>query len=169
MPRRRYRPDVTLVAGPPCAGKTTYVAERAGPTDLVVDWDDLYVALTNAPRYSHPAPLARFVKAAQNAVLHKLRVDPERDMPAAWIIKCAPDPAERQRYAHRFDADVVVLETPGGVCLDRLRDQDRPNADEIAEVIVEWWHEYERRNDETHIELSATDRTSESMTPEDTE
>ena len=40
------RDKVTVVYGPPAAGKSTLVADRWNPGDIVVDWDALLNAVT---------------------------------------------------------------------------------------------------------------------------
>jgi hypothetical protein len=44
---------LTVVVGPPAGGKSTWVLERAGPGDIVIDFDRLAVALTGEGRVSH--------------------------------------------------------------------------------------------------------------------
>lgn len=55
---------LTVVIGPPAAGKTTYVLAHARPGDIVVDLDRLANALTCGGTDSH-----RHIRAAAAAVL----------------------------------------------------------------------------------------------------
>lgn len=151
MQKAPSKPAVTLVSGPPGAGKTHYIRQRRQPGDLVVEWDALYEALGCLRPDQRPGVLSRFVSAARNAVFHKLRKNPEDDLRAAWISSCAPEAEKRQSYQERFDARVVVLETPASLCLARYRqDPGRSplSEPEYRELVVSWWEKYQRRDGE---------------------
>ncbi|MFC3238240.1 HNH endonuclease, partial [Streptomyces nitrosporeus] len=70
--KRLTQAVVTLVCGPPCSGKTTYVRDRAQGGDLVVDWDALAQALGSPHPWDHPAPLTPFIAEARDAVTARL-------------------------------------------------------------------------------------------------
>lgn len=137
---------VIVVCGPPAAGKSTYVANRASVGDLVVDVDRIFEALSGQPYYDKPGALLPFVLAARDAVLSRL----ERPSPVgrAWIITGGADSRERERLERTFKAHVVVLETSTEECLRRLRqDPRRANrAGEWEPLIRDWWRLYTRRD-----------------------
>ncbi|MEV7268417.1 hypothetical protein AB0N38_33160 [Micromonospora aurantiaca] len=128
---------VTLVAGPPCAGKSTYVAQHRQPGDLVVDYDELSVAL-GGQRYDPGPGLRPFVLDARDAVLTRLRSG-RHELARAWVIHSAPTRAERAVYHDAGDA-VVLLLTDAPVCLDRAG-LHRP--DSWAGHIRAWFDRYE--------------------------
>src|ERR1035437_5053237 len=78
---RRAKTRITLVVGPPGAGKARHVADHRGTTDLVID----YEAMAQAMGGSHSA-----VMVARNAVLKSLRRG-ECDARRAWIISANPE------------------------------------------------------------------------------
>ncbi|MFD3352749.1 AAA family ATPase [Streptomyces fradiae] len=135
--RARVATRVTLVCGPPCSGKTTYVREHAAPGDLVVDWDALAQALGSPHPWAHPAPLTPFIAEARDAVI--ARLDRRHDVERAWIIATAPRETDRARLAPD-GAAVVVLATPEDECVRRARRDERP-ADTI-DAIESWWRTY---------------------------
>lgn len=85
----RDGPTITLVWGPPLAGKSTYVAEHAAPGDLIVDYDLIGRALApdtgrDVREGLHPA-----IAAARNAVLDQVRRN-QTGAPAVWIVSTNP-------------------------------------------------------------------------------
>ncbi|MFD0344020.1 AAA family ATPase [Streptomyces sp. NPDC127117] len=133
-PKRLTTAHVTLVCGPPCSGKTTYVRDRAKPGDLVVDWDALAQALGSPHPWGHPAPLTPFIAEARDAVTARLARS--HAVERAWIIATAPRQADRARLAPH-GAAVVVLATPEDECVRRARHDGRPGG--TIEAIESWW------------------------------
>lgn len=134
---------ITLVAGPPCSGKTSYVAERAVRGDLVLDSDALYRALSGLPLHDRPEQLRPFVWAAFWSVLRETR---SSHIGTAWVIHSAASKARRQDYRQLNRATVVVLETPATLCAARAREryqQDDPRLEQTLQWIDEWWATYE--------------------------
>ena len=143
---------VVLVAGPPCAGKTTYVREHIRSGDLVLDRDRLEEALTETPGVLDEA-IGQFVASAFYAVLKKNRVrslltfgDADRTL---WVQECAPRRETRRRYLQMNGptTEVVVLDTPKEVCEVRARERfgvDDERLEVYMDAIRLWWVEYER-------------------------
>jgi 5-methylcytosine-specific restriction endonuclease McrA len=134
--RLQHTARITLVCGPPCSGKTTWVHEHAEPGDLVLDWDALAQALGSPHPWQHPPALRPFIAEARDAAL--ARLDRAHNLSAAWIIATAPRQADRDRLAP--GASVVLLATPEDECVRRARRDGRP-ADTI-EAIEAWWRTY---------------------------
>jgi hypothetical protein len=142
---------ITLVAGPPAAGKTTYVAQRAQPGDMVLDWDVILSALTGLAVYERPelvtyyanVTVKRVVLALKWAMLHG------RPVPDTWVIRTAPKRAQRWVYSldppGGLGAAVVVLPTSAEICHARIdADPARlPAALEQHAAVDEWWAAYE--------------------------
>jgi predicted kinase len=135
---------VTIVTGPPGAGKTTYVAERAQWGDLIVDVDALYSALSGLAWYEKPDALLPFVLEARDAVLDRLHGASE--LRQAWIITSEADRAELARLKQRYSATVLVLEVDTAECLRRITgDSRRENkAEQWRPIIERWWEVYSR-------------------------
>ena len=136
--------QVTLVCGPPGAGKTTYVRDNMRPTsDLVLDIDRIYVALSGMGKYSKPDSLLPFVTAAFDAVVGQLS-DGVGDLRHAWVITCSPTEAERGRLGEALGAKVVVLDTDATTCIRRIeKDPSRAAQAALWEALVHrWWDRY---------------------------
>ena len=127
--------SVTVISGPPCSGKTTYIQDHAEPGDLIVDWDVLAVALTGTRRPSKD--LARFVADARDAVLAKVAtgtVDVN-----VWVV--TTEQGDRLRMlADRLGATVHTMGTDLQTCLARLReDPDGRDVAYAADGIHRWF------------------------------
>ena len=140
---------VTVVCGPPGAGKTTYVRERAVAGDLIVDVDTLFAALSGQPLYQKPPLLLPYVLAARDGALGRL----ERGPAPAWVITQGVTAAERETLRARFAAEVVVLETPAITCLERIALDERRagQLDEWLPRVLRWWREYEPSEADTVV------------------
>ncbi|MGY3341192.1 5-methylcytosine-specific restriction endonuclease McrA [Streptomyces filamentosus] len=136
-PKRLNATEVTLVCGPPCSGKTTYVRERAEPGDLVVDWDALAQALGSPHPHDHPRQLTPFVAEARDAIVARLAR--RHDVARVWIIATAPRDSDRARLAPE-GARVVLLATDEDECVRRARHDSRPGG--TIEAIETWWRTY---------------------------
>jgi predicted kinase len=118
-----------LVAGPPCAGKTTYARQYAKPGESVLDYGDIIEEMTG-DRYSEN-------RRARDAALDEWR----RRLPISdWVIWTAPKREQRGAIRERYNARVLVMLTPMEECLSRARLQ-RPA--QWSTWIREWFRDYE--------------------------
>jgi predicted kinase len=127
--------DVTLIVGPPCAGKTTWVAQRAAPGALVVDWDRLAYEAGSPVSHDH-APTYRAAATARRTQLEQ-QIATMTDG-TAYVIRTAAREAERTAIATRLRATHVEVLDPGvHTCLARARATDRhPDVDA---AILRWY------------------------------
>lgn len=148
-----FRVPTTLVCGPPGSGKTTYVSDRAERGDLIIDMDKLFVAISGQPVYDKPEALLPFALRARNAAEDRLTLDSE--VRHAWVIKGAPEKAQREEMAKR-GADVVVLAVPAEECLERIaNDPERQGLDVPWEQLIsDWWTKYEPIEEQTNESLA---------------
>lgn len=143
---------VVLVCGPPAAGKTTWVAERAAPGDRVVDLDAICRRLGSPDGFNHPEHVraqARRVRTAEETLVARMNAG------TAWVIRTMPDPERRARHAAALGAtEVVVLATDAATAKARAVDDDRPAW--TAGVIDRWWDRYRPSTSRLERELSLT-------------
>lgn len=83
--------SVTLVCGPPCAGKNFYVEQYRQRDDVVLDQD------------------AMGAKAYSQAIAQLERAKPQQH---TWVIRCLGGQTKRDIFARRIRADDVVLLRP---------------------------------------------------------
>lgn len=143
------RPSIiplTIVCGPPASGKSTYVSERAGKRDMVIDLDVIASGLAQSSL--HGWDRAKWLGPAirlRNAMLGELSKPNRYD--AAWLILSAAKPEHRQWWADKMQpASVVVLEAPAAVCMERVRADAERNREATFEAIGKWWSAYGRRD-----------------------
>jgi hypothetical protein len=88
---------LTIITGPPCAGKTTYIRQYARPGDIVVDFDVIAQAVGSLVSHGHDPPVWKVAIEARDAAI-KAAVGCHRQGATAWVIDSRPTPAARQAY-----------------------------------------------------------------------
>ena len=125
---------LTIILGPPCAGKSTWCRENAADGDVVVDFDLLAQALGAKNPHAAPKAVAGVAFSARDAIVdHLLGKGVEPD---AYVIHTSPQPAKVQRYADA-GAAFLVLDPGMDECLARAEADGRPEG--TAEVIASWY------------------------------
>ena len=97
---------ITVVTGPPCSGKSTYVRTHARPGDIVVDFDILAQALGSPTPHDHSAATRHVtIQARRAAIAAALTV---ADKVPVWIVDCNISP-ERMAAYKTAGARVVTM------------------------------------------------------------
>lgn len=129
---------ITVVIGPPAAGKSSYVREHRKDGDLVLDFDVLAQALGSVERHDAPPPIKTATYRARQAVID-LVLDEGLDCDS-WIIHSSPSDGQMERYEAAGAA--VVLVDPGiDEALARATADGRPEWTEYA--IRDWYRNRE--------------------------
>lgn len=135
---------LTIVCGPPCSGKSTWVRDRAGRRDLVIDLDVIASDISGEPL--HGWCRERWLNAAlwrRNNMLGDLGRG--GNWPAAWFIVSEPKPQHRDFWAKALrPSAVVVLEVDERECIRRAAASGR-NVAEVEASSTRWWVQYGRR------------------------
>ena len=146
-------PTVTLICGPPCAGKTTYAQTHAKPGDLIVDWDLIAQRLGSPTTHTH----RRIYRQRADAEVRRLCDEIKAGLhPTAWVIRSLPDPHQRQQWAASLGARVVLLDEPDHVLTQRAR--QRPNPSAVIEAIRYWRRTSRNTPPPTHAQPAPTPR-----------
>lgn len=131
--------DVHIVIGPPTAGKTTYVAEHAGPLDVVIDLDRIARALmpeTAGQIHTYPAYVRHIaIGAREAAITRALRLG---EHATVWLIHAVPDPRTLALYA-AMRYDIIAID-PGRLEVERRAHGTRPRG--AYNAITEWYRRY---------------------------
>ena len=120
---------IRVVVGPPCAGKSTYVAEHRSPGEVVVDFDALAMALGSSSSHAAGGAVREAAFAARDAAVGSVL-----DAGAGWIIHTSPKAAAVARY-EAAGAEFVLLDPGADVC--RARAAERPEG--TLERIDAWY------------------------------
>lgn len=126
-----------MVIGPPAGGKSTWVLERAKPTDVVIDFDRMAVALSGAggDSHDHPAAVTAVTRAARTAAIEvAIRHAKTTDV---YLIHSSPG-AQRMAQYRELGAEVVTIDPGRDVVRGRCK-TERPQR--MFAVIDEWYKE----------------------------
>lgn len=131
-----YHPDwlepsaipLTIISGPPASGKSTYIKERALPSDLVIDLDGIMRRMR--PTYTHwsgalDKTLLRSAVRERNRLLASLKKESGR---RAWFIVSAPTEAERKWWHRKLGGELVLLHPGTDECKRRAMERGTPRA-----------------------------------------
>ena len=129
-----YTRHVYIVYGSPCAGKSTYVDGVALKDDLIIDIDRIYSAVNNA----------RSNRLYDNVMqVYRGLVDMVRTRNGRWvnafIVRTFPLKGERERLASSLGAELVYIDTPEEVCMERALSR----AEGYDRIVSDWWRKFQ--------------------------
>lgn len=138
----RYTRHIYLVYGSPLSGKTTYVKERAGTHDLIIDIDKIYECITNNPPYIKSGRLYDNMRAVHDTLLENIKYNYGKWV-NAFIVGGYPYKGERERLLQEYKAEPVYIEASKEECLSRLESiDDGRDKKEWSKYIEEWFNKY---------------------------
>lgn len=134
---------VYIVHGAPCSGKSSFVDSVKGNSDLVVDIDNIWQAVTGK-RYFKPNALKANVFAMRDALLATVKTR-AGNWERCWIVEGLPLKAERERRAAAYGAELIHIDTDERTCLERLQadDKRREYVDDWRKYIAEYFSRYQ--------------------------
>ena len=134
---------VYIVHGAPCSGKSSFVNSIKGNSDLIVDIDNIWEALTGK-RYYKPAALKANVFAMRDALLETVKTRAGK-WERCFIIEGLPYKAERERRSVLYGAELIHIDTDEQTCLQRLQaDESRSEyAGEWRNYIQDYFQKYQ--------------------------
>ncbi len=125
---------ITVVYGPPCAGKTTHVAEHRGPDDVVIDVDALASALGSPTGHDHSKIHIQAAAIARDALVARYTSKPGWAA-RVWIIQT--NTPELGQFG--ASAECVEIPTDRDVCHERARRVGRDRS--THDAIDAWWND----------------------------
>ena len=134
---------VYIVHGAPCSGKSSFVDSIKGNSDLIVDIDNLWEAVTGK-RYYKPNAVKANVFAMRDALLETVKTR-TGNWERCFIIEGLPYKAERERRRDVYGAELIYIDTDEQTCLQRLQADDsrREYAAEWRKYIAEYFSRYQ--------------------------
>lgn len=139
----RGRQSVYLVYGSPCSGKTTYVKNNKGNSDIVCDMDSIWECITGE-RYIKPNALKDNAFILRGALLDMIKTRAGK-WERAWIIEGCARIADREKYMNQYGAELIYIDTDKETCLQRLANDTgrRPVFDDWKKYIDNWFNDYQ--------------------------
>ena len=118
---------LTIVTGPPCAGKSTHVDQHRQPGDVVIDFDRIAAALGydgDQVDWSQDTPHRHLARVARAAVLKTVLAGQFRDR-GVWVVETSPERWQAAAY-RRAGATIIELDPGAGECHRRATATARP-------------------------------------------
>lgn len=136
---------VYFVYGAPCSGKTTFVNNIKGNSDLVVDMDNIWQCITGGERYNKPNALKANAFAVRDCLLDMVRTRAGK-WERAWIITGGAAKGERTRQIALYGAESIYIDTDKAECLKRLYgdcNRSETHKKEWEQYIEQWFRDYQ--------------------------
>lgn len=133
---------VYLVYGSPLSGKSTYIKERAGLHDLIIDIDKIYECISNNPPYIKSGRLYDCMDAVKQALFDCIKYKRGKWV-NAFICGGFPFKGERERICTEYGCEEVYIECTKEEALSRLQAvQDGRDIKEWSKYISVWFDRY---------------------------
>jgi hypothetical protein len=141
---RPSRIPLTIICGPPCSGKTTYVNQHKADGDIIIDLDAICMKLQ--PGYQHWSSrgdeyrgklIGRAIRL-RNIMLARL---PHAQSGRGWFIVSAPCPEEQDWWKAKLGGEVLLLNPGLQECKRRALARGTPRA---VAGIDDWYDKSER-------------------------
>lgn len=132
---------VYYVWGAPCSGKSTFVRQNKGNSDLVIDIDLLWMAATGGEMYSKPNALKTPVFTLLDTLLDIARTRAGK-WERCWVIEGGARRGDRERRIAALGAEDIFINVDKMTCLERLAsDEKRVHVREQWRGYIERWFE----------------------------
>ena len=133
---------VYLVYGAPCSGKTTFVNNIKGNSDLIVDMDSIWQCITGGARYYKPNALKSNAFAVRDCLLDTIKTRAGK-WERAFVIEGAPRLGDRTRRIETIGAEPIFIDTPKETCLQRLSAAGDRDISEWTKYINQWFLDFQ--------------------------
>lgn len=128
--------QVYIVYGSPCSGKSTWVHDVMGKDDIVVDMDKIWECISSCDKYHKPNRLKQNVFDIRNTLINQIKMRMGR-WKNAYIIGGYPLAMERKRLSEQVGGELIFIDTPKEVCLERAHN------DEWKKFIEDWFDKFQ--------------------------
>lgn len=135
---------VYYVYGAPCSGKTTFVNNIKGNSDLIIDMDNIWQCITNGERYEKPNALKTNAFAVRDLLLEMVKTRAGK-WERAFIVTGGAVKSERERQIALYGAEAIYIDTDKETCLKRLYGdcgRSEVQKKEWVKYIDRWFDDY---------------------------
>jgi len=130
------KPKVYIVYGSPRAGKTTFVKEMATATDLILDKDNIWQAISINDRHYQPTELKDIVSAIDACVIEQIEMR-AGGWHNAYIIRDECNPIELKLLKYRVGGELIEIAEDKKICLQRAENEEH------KKLINDYFNDYE--------------------------
>lgn len=134
---------VYYVYGAPCSGKTTFVNNIKGNSDIIIDMDNIWECLTGE-RYFKPNALKTNAFMLRDFMLDMIKTRAGK-WERAFIIDGGAIASDRSRKIELYGAEPIYIDTDKGECLKRLYGdckRSKEQQKQWEEYINNWFDDY---------------------------
>lgn len=132
---------VYYVWGCPCSGKSSFVRENKGNSDLIVDIDLIWQAVTGGDLYEKPDALKAAVFGMRDKLFDIVRTR-SGNWQRAWVVDGGALKGERERRMAALGAEDIFIDCDKETALMRLAsDEKRINVQEQWTNYIDRWFE----------------------------
>lgn len=110
---------VYYIYGAPCSGKTTFVKNIKGNSDIVLDMDNIWQSITGGERYEKPNSLKQNAFAIRDLMYDMVKTRTGK-WERAFVIEGGALKGERERKISLLGAEGVFINETRETCLKRL-------------------------------------------------
>ena len=131
---------LTIVTGPPCGGKSTYIKENAKDGDIVIDMDEIARSLVkgDVSNHDYSDEVRAIARAARKGAVKQAVIVGQGNRLGVWIIHTDPPVADRHMY-QVVGAKIVECSPGLQVCLERLKTRPKRNQIKVESYIRDYY------------------------------
>lgn len=133
---------VYYIYGAPCSGKSTWVENVKGNSDLIIDIDLVWQAITGGRKYYKPDALKACAFQLYNSLLDMAKTR-QGKWERAYIITGGAHKGQRERQIAELGAEPIFINTDQETCLQRLSNDTDRDKDQWAQYIADWFKLYQ--------------------------
>lgn len=128
---------LTIILGPPCAGKSTIIQKRITNKDTVFDWDLLQRALTNTEIHTQREEIKSMLLGFRKIFINESQVN--REIENFYLLACYMSP-KLQKQLEGAKYQIEHINATKEECLERLyKDNSRSDKKMFEKRINEWF------------------------------
>lgn len=127
---------VYLIVGAPCSGKSTFVRENATEDDVILDFDQLWQAISINPKYKKPNRLKPVAFAMRECLMEQIKMRNGKWIDG-YILSTDPYVMNRKRLCDSLGIDeVIYMDATKEECLKRLYNDSQGRDIELYEQLI---------------------------------
>lgn len=133
---------VYYIYGAPCSGKSSYVDKVKGNSDLIIDIDLVWQAITGGRKYFKPDALKQCAFEIYRQLLDMAKTRTGK-WERAYIITGGAHKGQRERQINDLGAEPIYIPSDKETCLRRLTNDKERDVSQWTEYINEWFSIYQ--------------------------